>query len=434
MEEYLKPSLQGFPASRRRLRADPAGRGTPAERGAADCTSSATVHSFGSTILLPASGCSRRGKSGMSRRPPIKRPRPRSSRARPTVFNWPRLSGNPRRPVSRRIANGSGLSTRENWSCDGGPRMNREPKGLQRSRRGVAGLDPPLGESSFAPTTAGGRCSGSRRRVRKSTSLLAGVGVGSGDASPIATRSAQRSCGTEPGVVDPAGILAPGDPRALARPGQFKRARTCPPTAHRGSSCRPRPERQVLDVLLAAAIGLEPDRGDRAGPCRRGAPCPRRAGRTAPARRPAPTSRPLPTVCQGRTPSVPSDQASRHQPTGWTFEPSTGLVAAVLEHDLAEGPLAVEDQPGIGAHRRRRPRGSRAGRRGCRAATGAGRCRRGRPAGRDVAVGPAGTRRRGLVDPFVEGPGEVPQRPEVLEAGRLVQQPGGRSARPALGS
>src|SRR5437764_481353 len=49
----------------------------------------------------------------------------------------------------------------------------------------------------------------------------------------------------------------------------------------------------------------------------------------------------------------------------------------------------------------------------------------------DVATEDQLRRAGGLVDPLVEGGAEVSQGPVILEVGRLVQEPGGRPARPA---
>ena len=69
----------------------------------------------------------------------------------------------------------------------------------------------------------------------------------------------------EPAVIDPACVVAAGEPRSLARAGQFQgRAHLL---THRPARLVPdlRPERQIFHVLLAATIGLETDRGDRLG-------------------------------------------------------------------------------------------------------------------------------------------------------------------------
>ena len=75
----------------------------------------------------------------------------------------------------------------------------------------------------------------------------------------------------EPAVVDPAGVLAAGETRPLARAGQLQRRAHLLADRPARLVVQLRPERQILDVLLAAAIGLEPDRGNRArarGPAR----------------------------------------------------------------------------------------------------------------------------------------------------------------------
>ena len=73
-------------------------------------------------------------------------------------------------------------------------------------------------------------------------------------------RAGPRDPGGGGRVVDPAGVLGATGLGRLARAGKAQRLAHLSADRLAGQSALARPERQVLDVLLAAAIGLEPDR------------------------------------------------------------------------------------------------------------------------------------------------------------------------------
>ena len=141
----------------------------------------------------------------------------------------------------------------------------REPGRRGRGPPGTPRHSPEsLRAAPSAPTRHSPLRFGSRTGVRKSTSVDLGVGRAAERASP---RRAQRPelLRAERGVVDPAGVLGPAGPGRLSRTGQVQEVADLPADRPSWQAAVPGPEHQVLDILLAAAIGLQADRGDHAG-------------------------------------------------------------------------------------------------------------------------------------------------------------------------
>ena len=77
---------------------------------------------------------------------------------------------------------------------------------------------------------------------------------------PIRIAKRPKILGAEPGIVDPAGVLGPAGFGCLARSGKPKHARGPAGRQPTRQLVQAGPERQVLDILLAATIRLEADR------------------------------------------------------------------------------------------------------------------------------------------------------------------------------
>ena len=301
---------------------------------------------------------------------------------------------------------------------DGRSGRRERPRGPQGFGRGPAPGPPPARPASRKSRRIRGP--GGKGRAAGWPGRPAG---GSGRAGPRRA-SGRRGRGGPRGPAAGAGrsrirpaSSPPASPSPGARPARCSASRTRRPTAQRGSPRSRRQQGQVLDVLLAAAVRLQADRGDR--------PARPSAGRVEERERVGL----LPRL--GRADRLPGEdavgaRATRRRGTSRPAArsaPRSALVPPYSTTICAVGRLAVEDDPAVRPHRAADDVVVEQAVERRRAATAGGRCRRGRPA----SPGPAG-----LVDPLVEGRAEVAQGPEVLEVRRLVEQPGGRPARPAL--
>ena len=103
--------------------------------------------------------------------------------------------------------------------------------------------------------------------------------LGEGLADPDA--EGPEVLGTELRVLDPPGILGAAGLGGLAGAREVEGLADLPADGPPGQAAMVGPEGQVLDVLLAATIGLQPDRGDHAGSTR----APGRSGSPGAARR-----------------------------------------------------------------------------------------------------------------------------------------------------